>query len=144
MTKILIWVSVWNEILISVSVWLKNPDISIGMILVWFRININVSASGISISSGISGIWLIFSFLLPPHHYLELSAPPTYPPPSSILGCVNDLHTWQFLACRQTGRPAGLDKNWAVPNLKPIAQVCHTHNLLNGLYEFLPSSVPVG
>ena len=33
---------VWNEILISVSIWLKNPVISIGMILVIFGVNVEV------------------------------------------------------------------------------------------------------
>ena len=43
------------------SVWLKNSDIGIGMIMVQFGINvkISVSVSGISIDSVIGGKWLI-------------------------------------------------------------------------------------
>ena len=36
-----------------------NQDIGIGMILVWFGINVKVSVSGIGITSGIGGKCLI-------------------------------------------------------------------------------------
>ena len=50
-----------TKILISVlvSLRLKNPDIGISMISVWFGVNVKVLITGNGITSGISGKWLI-------------------------------------------------------------------------------------